>query len=157
VKCVRGGGRLIIEPGSLILELDRMTGTLSGVRRLVHTAPEVTIVHARWLPPWFNTAVLLSDGTLRGHASTWFGARRRLRVALTGAGFDVTDIETRMSLDAKGVRRTGESQLSNPWRAVNALGGALGTLVAFLVLPVGVATLVALVAVAIVVVTLRSR
>lgn len=95
---VKGGGKLTVDPGGIVLETDRLTRSLSRVSRIVHTDRRVMLVKARLVPPWFNTSVLLHDDEASGYAVTWIGARNRLRAALKAAGFDVQEVTTWFSL-----------------------------------------------------------
>jgi hypothetical protein len=95
---VKGGGRLTVERGSIVLETDRVTRALSRVTRIVHTDRHVTLVKARLAPPWFNTALVLHDDDVSGYVVTWLGARDRLRDALRAAGFQVQEVTTWFSL-----------------------------------------------------------
>lgn len=104
-ELVTGSGRLVVTPGAIRLEPSWITARLSGVKTLAHTAPEVTLVHARWRAPWCNTALLLSDGDVRVRAQPLSTAVGRLREALTAAGFQIADVESRGSFDDRGVAR----------------------------------------------------
>jgi hypothetical protein len=103
VKFWSGGGRLTIAPGMIILETGRLLRGATSVARVVHTDPTVTLIHARLLPPWFNTHLVLQGEDVSGVASTWFGARRRLRHALRAAGFEPVEVRTWLSM-GRGAR-----------------------------------------------------
>lgn len=95
---VKGGGKLIVEQGEIVLKTDRLTRLVSRVARIGHTDRRVMLVKARLVPPWFNTSVLLHDDDASGYAVTWIGARSRLRASLLEAGFDVEEVTTWFSL-----------------------------------------------------------
>ena len=88
-------------PGAIVVDIGRATRGLSGVREIVQTDREVTLVTARLAPPWFNTSLAVSDGRTSAQVTTWIGARARLRAALNGAGFDVRETATWFSLAAE--------------------------------------------------------
>ena len=109
---VKGGGKLTVEQGAIVLETGRLTQSLSRISRIVHTDRQVTLVKARLVPPWFNTSLVLHDDETSGYAVTWFGARNRLRASLTAAGFDVQEVRTWFSvtgnrLGSSHARRNG--------------------------------------------------
>lgn len=82
---------------SLVFESDWLTARFSGVKRIVHRGNRVVLVKARFVPPWFNTSVVLA-GDSNAHVVTWLGARARLLPALQDAGFEVEQIRTWFSL-----------------------------------------------------------
>jgi hypothetical protein len=98
IGTIGGQGKLIITPGSIVLETGRLTRSLSRVARVVDTGPQVTLVSARLVPPWFNTSLTLHDHDVSCYATTWQGARPRLRASLRAAGFDVVEVSTWFSL-----------------------------------------------------------
>jgi hypothetical protein len=51
LSAVGGGGMLIVSPGSIVLEMDRVTRAFGGVARIVHTDRDVAVVTARLVPP----------------------------------------------------------------------------------------------------------
>lgn len=95
---VKGGGKLTVEHGAIVLETDRPTRSLSRISRIVHTDRQVMLVKARLVPPWFNPSLVLHDDEASGYAMTWLGARNRLRESLKAAGFDVQEVTTWFSL-----------------------------------------------------------
>lgn len=98
IKLWRGGGRLTISPGAIVLEPGPLLRRATSVPRVVHTKPTITLVRTRLAPPWINTSLVLSGEDESGVASTWFGARPRLREALRAAGFTVEEAATWFSL-----------------------------------------------------------
>lgn len=105
VRGISGGGALVITPGSIALETARMTRVFSGVARVVHSSPQVMLVKARLVPPWYNTSVVLHDGELVAYATVGQWARSALRAALAAAGFEVREVSTWFSL--AGSREVG--------------------------------------------------
>ena len=99
---VNGGGRLTVAPGAITLDVGRVTRSLSGVREIVHTDREVTLVTARLVPPWFNTSLVVSDGGTAAQVVTGIWMRARLCAALGNAGFDVRETTTSFSLAREG-------------------------------------------------------
>jgi hypothetical protein len=91
VKSWRGGGHLVVAPGVAALELGPLLRRATAVERVIHTDPVIMMLSTRLAPPWINTSLLLSDDGLAGIASTWFGARARLKKALHQAGFVVDE------------------------------------------------------------------
>jgi hypothetical protein len=87
-----------VEHGAIVLETGRPTRWLSSISRIVHTDRQVTLLKARLVPPWCNTSLLLHDDKAYGYATTWLGARNRLRDSLTAAGFEVQELTTRFCL-----------------------------------------------------------
>jgi hypothetical protein len=100
---VNGGGRLVVDVGTLAFESDRLTARFSGVEKVVHRGTRVVFVKARLVPPWFNTSVVLAS-ELPVHVVTWLGARARLLGALQAAGFQVEQVETWFSLTGQRAR-----------------------------------------------------
>lgn len=84
-----GGGRLTVSPGALVLELGPMTRGYTKVDRLTHSSRSVTMLKARFLPPFINTRLVIEDNGVVAMASLpgWF--RRRLRRALLEAGLEL--------------------------------------------------------------------
>jgi len=83
---VGGAGRLIVEPGRIMLEPARLTRSVvpafdpaNPTGRIVHTDPVVVLMKARLVPPWCNTSVLLHDDQTWGYATTRGWDRARLR------------------------------------------------------------------------------
>ncbi len=111
-----GGGTLAIAPGRITLTAKGFTRRATGVAEVVHTARSVTLVKARLVPPWFNTALILhSDDDKAAIAGTWLGARARLRAALVDAGFEVREVSTWFSTSDRAERRAeGFGDLSEP-------------------------------------------
>jgi hypothetical protein len=136
VAPVNGGGWLTVAPGAITLDAGRVTRGLSGVRRIVQTDREVTLVTARLVPPWFNTSLMVSDGRTAAQVSMPIGARGRLRAALDEAGFDVRETATWFSpartQPEPGRPRPADAQLPVP-RFVLALATVFGGAVAVLV------------------------
>jgi hypothetical protein len=102
-----GGGLLIVRPGVITLEPDRIMRWLTSVASVVHTSPKVTMMYARFAPPWINTSVVVESPTETATAGTWWPARRRLRQALQAAGFEVEEVRTAFSL--------GDDRVTPPW------------------------------------------
>lgn len=105
---VWGGGTLSISPGALQLDASRATRVFSSVSSVVHRELDVTLVRARFMPPWYDTGLLLSGDGRSGVAITSVVRRRALRAALKQAGFEVNEVATRLSL-----RGTGAAPLGN--------------------------------------------
>jgi hypothetical protein len=97
VANVRGGGHLTIDRGRIVLEFGPMLSRAAGVSKIVHERSEVTLIRARLGLPWMNTSVVVTGEGQVGIATTWFGARHRLRSALEGGGFVVRDAATWIS------------------------------------------------------------
>ena len=86
-----GFGRLTVEAGSLSLH------SLPGTRLVTQTRGPVTLVTARFAPPWWRTAVILrGDVGVFGAGLSSIGQARRVRDAITQAGFEIDDRETRL-------------------------------------------------------------
>ncbi len=94
---------MTVVPGAIVLEAGPLLRRLTSVPRLVHINPSVTLIRTRLAPPWFDTSLVLTreDGT--GIATTWLGARRRLRKTLHAAGFVVNEVTTWISLGGNWV------------------------------------------------------
>lgn len=86
-----GGGRLTVTPEALVLEPGPLTRGYTKVDRLTHSSRRVTMLKARFLPPFINTRLVIEDNDVVAMASLpgWF--RRRLRRALREAGFEVRE------------------------------------------------------------------
>jgi hypothetical protein len=125
-----------VAPGAITLKVGRVTRGLSGVREIVQTDREVTLVTARLVAPWFNTSLMVSDGRTAAQVAMPILARGRLRAALDEAGFDVRETATWFSLartqPEPGRARPAGAQLPVP-RWVLALGVVLGGAIAVLV------------------------
>jgi hypothetical protein len=61
------------------------------VSRVEHTDRTVTLIRTRLVPPWMNTSLVLRGHDRSAVATTWFGARRKLRGALRSAGFNIEE------------------------------------------------------------------
>jgi hypothetical protein len=139
----------------MTLDVGRVTRRLSGVREIVHTDREVTLVTARLVPPWFNTSLMVSDGRTAAQVSMPILARGRLRAALDEAGFEVRETATWFSLAGEqpepGRARPAGAQLPVP-RWLLALGVVVAGAIAVLVVShspafVGLAVAAALISV----------
>jgi hypothetical protein len=64
------------------------------VKRIVHSGQQIQMFHPRLTAPWVNTTVIVSDGRQTGAASVWITGRRRLKRALSEAGFDILEQRT---------------------------------------------------------------
>lgn len=87
----RGGGALLIAPGSLVCASGRITARADEARAVTHQGDRADIYTARLVPPWFSVSIPIlgdQDGLV---ASTWLPARARLRRTLMAAGFEVVD------------------------------------------------------------------
>jgi hypothetical protein len=89
----QGIGRLTVEAGAVALD------SWPVVRRLVtHERGPVSVVTARFAPPWWRTAVILRGRGPTGSYGAGLmsaGQARRVRQAITEAGFELVDLETR--------------------------------------------------------------
>jgi hypothetical protein len=94
----RGGGRLTISPGSIVLEPGPLLRRVTAVGAIVHVMPTVTLVRTRLAPPWINTSLVLLDGGESGVASLPVTSRPRLRRALRAAGFTPVEVTIWLSL-----------------------------------------------------------
>jgi hypothetical protein len=130
---VRGGGRLTVAPGAIVVDVGRATRALSRVREIVHTDGGVALVTARLVPPWFNTSLVVSDGRTSAQVALPIWARGRLRAALDDAGFDIRETTTWFSLTGgqpeSGRPRPPGAQLAVPR---SAIASALLSMVAVL-------------------------
>ena len=104
IKLWRGGGRLTISPGAIVLEPGPLLRRATSVPKVVHTNLTVTLVRTRLAPPWLNTSILLKCEGASGVASMWILSRRRLRQALRAAGFTVQEVATWFSLGKRLLR-----------------------------------------------------
>jgi hypothetical protein len=102
IGAVGGGGRLLISPGAIELEVGRATRLLSRSANVLHRERVVTLVRARLMPPWFDTALLLAGDGGSAVAVTSILRRRALRLALARAGFQVNEVVTWFSLRGLG-------------------------------------------------------
>ena len=94
IKYIVGGGRLTIDRGTIVLEPGPLLARASNASRITQTKSDVTLVTARVAPPWMNTGLVVAGDGNVGSATTWFGARRRLRAALEEAGFRIHETRT---------------------------------------------------------------
>lgn len=80
---------MTITSEAIVLEPGPLTGGYTKVDRLTHAGREVTMLKARFLPPFINTRLVIEDGDVVAMASMpgWF--RARLRRALSEAGFAI--------------------------------------------------------------------
>jgi hypothetical protein len=104
VRLWRGNGLLIVHPGLIIFEAGRILRRLTSVTRIVHTAPEVTLIYSRFAPPWINTFLVVEGPEETIVAGTWCFARRRLRESLRSAGFEIVEVRTRFSFGGDRIR-----------------------------------------------------
>lgn len=102
VGAVGGGGRLLISPATIELQTGRATQMLSRSPKIVHRERTVTLLTARFMPPWYDTALLLVGDGQSATAVTSILRRRALRVALRQAGFEVKERVTWFSLSGPG-------------------------------------------------------
>jgi hypothetical protein len=79
-----GSGHLIVEPGAVRFEFNAAAVEL-GVPPVFHARPPLILMHARLLPPGFNSGLVLhgDEGTVT--VFTWCGRRARVRRALADA------------------------------------------------------------------------
>jgi hypothetical protein len=79
-----GGGRLIIEPGAVRFEFNAAAVKL-GVPPVIQARPPLILMHARLLPPGFNSGLIMhgDEGTVT--VFTWCGRQARVRRALADA------------------------------------------------------------------------
>jgi hypothetical protein len=96
-------GDLSVEPRTARFE-PRGPGNKLNVEDAVtvtQSTDSVVVVHGRWLPPWVNTGVVLTDSQALGTqtAVLMFAGwqRRRIVVALRDAGFTVEEYATATS------------------------------------------------------------
>lgn len=87
----RGGGRLLIAPGSLVCIPGHVTAGLSKAQPGTYRGKQVHLYTARLVPPWFNVTLPVRADTGTLVASMWILGRRRLRQTLREAGFDVVE------------------------------------------------------------------
>ena len=91
VKSAQGGGRLIVAPGTLVLEPGPVTRRLTDVERVLHSSNCVTMFKGRLLPPYMNTHIVIEGGEVVALATLPGWSRRRVRVALREAGFQLEE------------------------------------------------------------------
>ena len=111
---VGGGGRLLISPNAIELEADRATRALTRSATVVHRERVVTLVSARLMPPWFDTALLLVGDGGSAVAITSIFRRRDLRLALTQADFEVREVVTWFALRGIGAMPVVAPRGSHP-------------------------------------------
>jgi hypothetical protein len=131
---VHGGGTLTISPGVLLLETGSLMRRVSRLRQLKHTDPEVVIVTARLVAPWFNVSIRLHGNEGVAVVSVPILVRSRLHRSLAAAGFDVREVKTLTSRGRPGDAAQEQARFAaggRPWwlgrgfRVWNALGSAL--------------------------------
>jgi len=117
INGLRGGGVLWVCPGLIVFEPDALMRRLSRVSSVVHRNPDVALVTARLIPPWFNVSVALHDADISVRAVTWLLGRARLRDALLRSGFNVREAATLFSRDVAvtGDRDAPHSMATQPW------------------------------------------
>jgi hypothetical protein len=86
---VSAGGHLYVAPNVLRCMLGPVARRTSDFTEVAHSGFRVTVYRARLVPPWFNIAVLVDDGTRRIRASLPLLHFGRLVSSLEAAGFDV--------------------------------------------------------------------
>jgi hypothetical protein len=91
LRNVAGGGHLVIAPGHVELRPGRLSKKISHVDGIRQEGTDAIMYWARAMPPWMNVSVVVSDGSQTGLATGAFWMRRRLKSALQGAGFQVTE------------------------------------------------------------------
>ena len=91
---IGGGGRLRLFPGAAVFDPGPVFAALTGTRQVVHTDPNVVAMTGRLMPPWVDTAFVLTAGeqTVTVVVPRWL--RRRVRAAFGAAGFTLTDRRT---------------------------------------------------------------
>ena len=87
----RGGGHLVVAPGSLECIPGRLTSGVSASHSVRHQGAHVDVYVARLVPPWFNVTLPVHGAGETLVASMWIVGRRKLRRTLREAGFDVTE------------------------------------------------------------------
>jgi hypothetical protein len=135
INGLRGGGVLWVCPGLIVFESDALTRRLSRVSCVVHGDPDVVLVTARLVPPWFNVSIALQDADSSVRAVTWLLGRARLRDALVRSGFNVREAATLFSRDVAGTgdRDAPHSMATQPWwfvRSIRVAAAAVSALVA---------------------------
>src|ERR1700722_4168527 len=85
-----GGGRLQVEQHSVVCELGPVNRKVSGLSTVKQYGARIDIYVAKLVPPWFNVSVPISDGENLVRASMWLPGLRKLREALSSAGFQVS-------------------------------------------------------------------
>jgi len=103
VRMNRFFGHLVIEPHSARFEPSGLGNKLNlepAVTVTQSTSP-IIVVHGRWLAPWMNTGVVLTDAATLGTGTAVLGfrggIRRTIVSALREAGFEVEDHATATS------------------------------------------------------------
>jgi hypothetical protein len=79
-----GGGRLIVEPGAVRFEFNAAAVKL-GVPPVIHARPPLILMHARLLPPGFNSGLIIHGEEATVTVFTWCGRQARVRRALADA------------------------------------------------------------------------
>jgi len=103
VRTNRFFGHLIIEPHSARFEPSGPGNKLNleAAETVTQSGSPVVVVHGRWLAPWMNTGVVLTDSKTLGTGTAVLsfrgGIRRTIVSALREAGFTVEDYATATS------------------------------------------------------------
>jgi hypothetical protein len=101
---ISGGGRLYIAPGVLELRPGPLSRRFANADTVRHSSSEVQVYRARFLPPWMNCALVVSDGerTVRATIPTWM--RRKVVAVLHGAGFQTVEKKTLIDTGFKQIK-----------------------------------------------------
>lgn len=83
-------GRLTVQREAITLE-----GWPQGRRMIAHRARRVSLVRARYAPPWSRWGLVLHDGPHRCGVKVKGSHVERLRVSLEWAGYEVQEERTR--------------------------------------------------------------
>ena len=74
------------------------------LKSIVHTAAEVELMKSRLIPPWWNTFVIVTDGTRVGTACLGIPRGSRLRDELRSHGFTILETKSWLSWGGDRIR-----------------------------------------------------
>lgn len=132
---VWGGGMLSISADAIEFQASRSTRAFSSGSGVLHRGRTVTLVRARFMPPWYDTGLLLTGDGGSAVAITPLWVRRDLKAALERAGYEVNEVVTRLSLRGIGSVPApdgtggGTSGKRRAWFAVGTVLAGIGAVV----------------------------
>ena len=88
-----GGGRLVIAPGMVVLELGPLMRRATKRDRVAHGKKRLVMFKRRLLPPWMNTSLLI-EGDVVAYATVAGWNRGLLRDAIPAARYELDECST---------------------------------------------------------------
>lgn len=100
-------GWLTIEAGRITYEPSARLNVLPAIDPITHTKATIVLIHARFMPPWFNSSLTVHGRTADGRATAAEVhmpglVRRQVKLILDAAGFEVKEVTTRLRLSSAG-------------------------------------------------------